>query len=244
MEDVIKSTQAAEAALKRKAEPNHPASRPATLYRENAAQTEVANLDGANPNAQLKFQAALQTELRECQEELTKMQMQAKALKRDKDRLAEELDAATKKNLGIMVLKDNHFGDGGGGGRDRNGGEEDPSSGGGGGNGGSSNVITEEEMDETVNALLEMITSEREAKSVLEGHLERAMTELDAEREAHVAMKDALSAHKDTTAEEFTAQEQKLREATGIISELRQALLQVMHEKVESQAATDPGLSS
>ena len=39
----------------------------------------MANLDGANPNAQLKFQAALQTELRECQEELVKMQMQAKA---------------------------------------------------------------------------------------------------------------------------------------------------------------------
>ena len=46
---------------------------------EAGAQTEVANLDGANPNAQLKFQAALQTELRECQEELVKMQMQAKA---------------------------------------------------------------------------------------------------------------------------------------------------------------------
>jgi G3E family GTPase len=52
----------------------------------------------------------------------------------------------------------------------------------------------------------------------------------------NVAMKDALSVHKDATAEEFMQQEQKLREATEIISELRQALLAVMHVKDGSVA--------
>jgi hypothetical protein len=44
VEDVIKSTAAAEAALKRTAEPSHPSSRPATLYREASAQTDVVGL--------------------------------------------------------------------------------------------------------------------------------------------------------------------------------------------------------
>ena len=77
------------------------------------------------------------------------------ALKRDKDRLAEELDAATKVNLGVAV-RNNHFGIGVG---------EDGSTGGdgdgGGGGRGGGNGISEEEMDETVNSLLEMITTVR-----------------------------------------------------------------------------------
>jgi len=233
----MRTTAAAEAALRRTVEPN----RPATLYRETSTQTEEANLDGANPNAQLKFQAALQTELQECQEELVKAQMQAKAMKRDKDRLAEDLEAATKTNLmqmraGSVAVRNNHFGEGNNG-EDTNGGTDtsEPR--------GDGPGISEEEIDETVNSLLEMITAEREAKCALEGHAARAVEELQmerdahvAEREAHVAMQHALSAHKDATAEEFVAQEQKLREATAIMSELRQALLQVMHVKEGSVA--------
>jgi hypothetical protein len=56
--------------------------------------------------------------------------------------IVEDLDAATKINLGVAV-RNNHFGDG------------NDSDGGGGGGGG--NGISEEEMDETVNSLLEMI---------------------------------------------------------------------------------------
>ena len=91
-------------------------------------------------------------------------------------------------------------------------------------------------MDETVNSLLEMITAERDKATALEHHLDRAMGELETERDAHHAMKSALAAHKDAVAEEFTAQEQKLREATEIIGELRHALLQVMHVRDGSVA--------
>ena len=45
-----------------------------------------------NPNAQLRLQAALQTELRECQEELARVQMEAAALRNDKARLVQELE--------------------------------------------------------------------------------------------------------------------------------------------------------
>ena len=73
-------------------------------------------------------------------------------MKRDKDRLAEELDAATKVNLGVAV-RNNHFGIGDG--------EDGTTGDGDGGVGGRSggNGISEEEMDETVNSLLEMITT-------------------------------------------------------------------------------------
>lgn len=214
VEDVIKSTQAAETALKRRAEPT----RPATLYREASAQTEVADLRDDNPNAQLKFQAALQTELREVQEALAEAQMRAKQTQRERDRLAEDLEAATRANVVASATRSSAALEGGAPGE------------------GEPGTISAEEMDETVNSLLEMITAERDKATALETHLDRAMGELEAERDAHHAMKSALAAHKDAVAEEFTAQEQKLREATEIIGELRHALLQVMHVRDGSVA--------
>ena len=214
VEDVIKSTKAAETALKRRAEPT----RPATLYSEASAQTEVADLRDDNPNAQLKFQAALQTELRETQEALAEARMRAKQTQRERDRLAEDLEAATRANVVASATRSSEALEGG-----------DPGE-------GEPGTISAEEMDETVNSLLEMITAERDKATALEHHLDRAMDELETERDAHHAMKSALAAHKDAVAEEFTAQEQKLREATEIIGELRHALLQVMHVRDGSVA--------
>ena len=186
VEDVIKSTKAAETALKRRAGPT----RPATLYSEASAQTEVADLRDDNPNAQLKFQAALQTELRETQEALAEARMRAKQTQRERDRLAEDLEAATRANVVASATRSSVALEGG-----------DPGE-------GEPGTISAEEMDETVNSLLEMITAERDKATALEHHLDRAMGELETERDAHHAMKSALAAHKDAVAEEFTAQEQ------------------------------------
>ena len=54
----------------------------------------------ANPNAQLRLQAALQTELRECQEELARVQMEAAALRNDKARLVQELERERERTAG------------------------------------------------------------------------------------------------------------------------------------------------
>ena len=115
--DVIESTRAAESALKRRAD--EPA-RLAPTYRDAEAQTEVANLGVGNPNAQLKFQAALQTELRECQDALAEAQMRAKAAARDKERLQAELEEAIARR-GAWAKSAPPGGGGGGGGGEREG---------------------------------------------------------------------------------------------------------------------------
>ena len=53
--------------------------------------------ESTNPNAQLRLQAALQTELRECQEELARVQMEAAVLRNDKVRLVGELEQEREK---------------------------------------------------------------------------------------------------------------------------------------------------
>ena len=218
--DVIESTRAAESALKRRAD--EPA-RLAPTYRDAEAQTEVANLGVGNPNAQLKFQAALQTELRECQDALAEAQMRAKAAARDKERLQAELEEAIARR-GAWAKSAPPGGGGGGGGGGEGG---DPAAAG----DAAPASCSQEEMDDTVNSLLEMITAERDKAAALETHLDRASDELATERDAHHAMKRALAAHKAATSAEFDAQERKLREATEIIGELRQALVQVMHAR-------------
>jgi hypothetical protein len=236
--DVIESTRAAESALKRRAD--EPA-RLAPTYRDAEAQTEVANLGVGNPNAQLKFQAALQTELRECQDALAEAQMRAKAAARDKERLQAELEEAIARR-GAWAKSAPPGGGGGGGGGGEGG---DPAAAG----DAAPASCSQEEMDDTVNSLLEMITAERDKAAALETHLDRASDELATERDAHHAMKRALAAHKAATSAEFDAQERKLREATEIIGELRQALVQVMHAREgsvaggQSQAGSDGGRS-
>ena len=106
---------------------------------------------------------------------------------------------------------------------------------------GGAPTITETEMDETVNSLLEMIASEREAKSALEHHLETATAALENERSARVTAEDELAAARADADDDADAAEQKLREATDIIGELRQALLDVMRVKDGSVNGSDGG---
>ena len=86
-----------------------------------------------------------------------------------------------------------------------------------------------------------MIASEREAKSALEHHLETATAALENERSARVTAEDELAAARADADDDADAAEQKLREATDIIGELRQALLDVMRVKDGSVNGSDGG---
>jgi len=203
--------------------------------------------ESTNPNAQLRLQAALQTELRECQEELARVQMEAAVLRNDKVRLVGELEQEREKAKAARASAK---------GQDRPNGTDGKADGqnqmqrtesGGGLSGagrdssGGAPTITETEMDETVNSLLEMIASEREAKSALEHHLETATAALENERSARVTAEDELAAARADADDDADAAEQKLREATDIIGELRQALLDVMRVKDGSVNGSDGG---
>ena len=201
----------------------------------------------ANPNAQLRLQAALQTELRECQEELARVQMEAAALRNDKARLAQELERERERTAGERERREQ---------RERRGDGKDSghrmrraeSGGGLSGAGlessGGAPTITEEEMDDTVNSLLEMIATEREAKSALEHHLQTATAALEEERRRRVSAEDDLAETREAADDDADAAERKLREATDIIGELRQALLDVMRVKDGSVNGSDGGRRS
>ena len=196
-----------------------------------------------NPNAQLRLQAALQTELRECQEELARVQMEAAALRNDKARLAQELERERERTAGEREQREQR----GGGDRKDSGDRMRRAESGGGLSGagressGGAPTITEEEMDDTVNSLLEMIATEREAKSALEHHLRTATAALEEERRRRVSAEDDLAETREAADDDADAAERKLREATDIIGELRQALLDVMRVKDGSVNGSDGG---
>ena len=96
-------------------------------------------------------------------------------------------------------------------------------------------------MDDTVNSLLEMIATEREAKSALEHHLRTATAALEEERRRRVSAEDDLAETREAADDDADAAERKLREATDIIGELRQALLDVMRVKDGSVNGSDGG---
>ena len=102
-----------------------------------------------NPNAQLRLQAALQTELRECQEELARVQMEAAALRSDKARLVQELERERERTAGERERREQR----GGGDRKDSGDRMRRAESGGGLSGagressGGAPTITEEEMD-------------------------------------------------------------------------------------------------
>ena len=196
-----------------------------------------------NPNAQLRLQAALQTELRECQEELARVQMEAAALRSDKARLVQELERERGRTAGERERREQR----GGGDRKDSGDRMRRAESGGGLSGagressGGAPTITEEEMDDTVNSLLEMIATEREAKSALEHHLRTATAALEEERRRRVSAEDDLAETREAADDDADAAERKLREATDIIGELRQALLDVMRVKDGSVNGSDGG---
>ena len=196
-----------------------------------------------NPNAQLRLQAALQTELRECQEELARVQMEAAALRNDKARLVRELERERERTAGEREQREQR----GGGDRKDSGDRMRRAESGGGLSGagressGGAPTITEEEMDDTVNSLLEMIATEREAKSALEHHLRTATAALEEERRRRVSAEDDLAETREAADDDADAAERKLREATDIIGELRQALLDVMRVKDGSVNGSDGG---
>lgn len=196
-----------------------------------------------NPNAQLRLQAALQTELRECQEELARVQMEAAALRNDKARLVQELERERERTAGEREQREQR----GGGDRKDSGDRMRRAESGGGLSGagressGGAPTITEEEMDDTVNSLLEMIATEREAKSALEHHLRTATAALEEERRRRVSAEDDLAETREAADDDADAAERKLREATDIIGELRQALLDVMRVKDGSVNGSDGG---
>ena len=196
-----------------------------------------------NPNAQLRLQAALQTELRECQEELARVQMEAAALRSDKARLVQELERERERTAGEREQREQR----GGGDRKDSGDRMRRAESGGGLSGagressGGAPTITEEEMDDTVNSLLEMIATEREAKSALEHHLRTATAALEEERRRRVSAEDDLAETREAADDDADAAERKLREATDIIGELRQALLDVMRVKDGSVNGSDGG---
>jgi len=191
--------------------------------RTQSSQTDVAGLDAKNVSSQLKFQASLQSELGDAQEALVEARLRVRELLGDKKRLEESLENAladekprSTSSIGTGQRKDD---------------SED-----GVGVGDDAATPTREEMDETVHSLLEMITAERDKAAALESHLERATSELDAERNARVRSQTKFAERARATEEEFSAQERKLREATEIISELRRALLSVMRLRENSAA--------
>ena len=171
-----------------------------------------------NPNAQLRLQAALQTELRECQEELARVQMEAAALRSDKARLVQELERERERTAGEREQREQR----GGGDRKDSGDRMRRAESGGGLSGagressGGAPTITEEEMDDTVNSLLEMIATEREAKSALEHHLRTATAALEEERRRRVSAEDDLAETREAADDDADAAEQKLREATDL----------------------------
>ena len=211
VEDVLQSTVKAETALDKIRESDSPGKaqreRAANIFRESGTQTSVQALDINNPHAQLKFQASLQTELREVQEALIEAQMNVKALQADKRQLVRDLEEATRKSVGVKLD------------RKKTDDSDIPD---------DALTPSQEEMDETVHSLLEMITSERDKAYAYELGLEKATNELDTERSIRITSQRNFAAHKRLTEDEFFTQERKLREATEIIGELRQALLSVM----------------
>jgi len=203
-----------------------------------------------NPNAQLRLQAALQTELRECQEELARVQMEAAALRNDKARLVQELERERERTEQREREQREQREQRGGGERKDSGDRMRRAESGGGLSGagrdssGGAPTITEEEMDDTVNSLLEMIATEREAKSALEHHLRTATAALEEERRRRVSAEDDLAETREAADDDADAAERKLREATDIIGELRQALLDVMRVKDGSVNGSDGGRRS
>lgn len=206
VEHIYQSTQKAETALAKIRESGSDYLKKPQSF-ETETQTEIVGLAESNPHAQLKFQASLQVELVELKDLLIASDVKCKALMADKKQLTKDLRGATAARLGVgknkTVPSDSDTGP-------------------------DAQTPSQEDMDETVHSLLVMITAERDKAHSLEVHLEKCTADLSDERDARLRARRDFETHKRVTEDEFTTQERKLREATEIIGELRQALLSVM----------------